>query len=332
MKIGWIEISVKQYGGDTYNAQAREALQKEHDVELVSCQAKFLTMIRPLKLVESLVRLLLLSGKKDVWIRDFYSALTMPFDRTKGKQIVMIHHIDFAGFPWWLRIGAKAAEKVFYHNLKKVDAIIVVSDYWKDHFISRGYSNVHRISNGFDLEQFLISDEAVAEFQKKYNLAGKPIVYLGNCQAAKGVVESWSALKGLDAYLITSGKQLVTIPVRNLEVSYRDYLTLLKASSIVLGMSKFQEGWGRTVHEAMLQKTPIIGSGRGGMQELLEGGGQIICEDFSGLREAVVTLLSDQAKREKLGGQGYNYAREFSLVRFEQTWIETMARIIDTKA
>jgi len=35
MKIGWIEISIKQYGGDMYNAQAREALHKEHNVELV---------------------------------------------------------------------------------------------------------------------------------------------------------------------------------------------------------------------------------------------------------------------------------------------------------
>lgn len=328
MNIGWIEISVKQYGGDTYNTQARAALAKEFDAELVSCQAHMLTAFRPLKFLESLVRLLMLSGVKDVWVRDFYSTLTMPFDSTKGKQVVMIHHIDFAGFVWWARMGARVAEKFFYYNLKKVDAVITVSEYWKEHLVSRGYSNVYKISNGFDLEQFTISEEAVVEFRKKYDLEGKPIVYLGNCQAAKGVVGSWKILKGLDVHLVTSGKQLVRIPPRNLELSYQDYLMLLKASTVVLAMSQFEEGWGRTAHEAMFLKTPVIGSGRGGMRELLEGGGQIVCEDFSNVREKVEFLLHNSAARAELGENGRRYARQFTRERFDAEWSATIKKIL----
>jgi hypothetical protein len=86
MNIGWIEISIKQYGGNLYNQLARNALAGEHGVELVSCEAKFFRRFRPFKLLESLVRLLRLKGNKDVWVRDFYSVLTMPLDRTKGAN------------------------------------------------------------------------------------------------------------------------------------------------------------------------------------------------------------------------------------------------------
>ena len=45
---------------------------------------------------------------------------------------------------------------------------------------------------------------------------------------------------------------------------------LLQAASVAVTMSKFNEGWCRTAHEAMLCKTPVVGSGMGGMGELLE--------------------------------------------------------------
>ena len=73
--------------------------------------------------------------------------------------------------------------------------------------------------------------------------------------------------------------------------SFGDYLKLLKASWVVLTMSKFKEGWCRTAHEAMLLKTPVIGSGTGGMRELLENGKQIVCPEFDNLREKVKYLF-----------------------------------------
>ncbi|MDO8470596.1 MAG: glycosyltransferase, partial [bacterium] len=156
-----------------------------------------------------------------------------------------------------------------------------------------------------------------------------PIVYLGNCQKAKGVVEAYQALQGMDAHLVTSGAQKVRIPARNLDLAdHREYLQLLKASSCVLTMSKFKEGWCMTAHEAMLMKTPVIGSGKGGMRELLEGGKQIICEDFSRLRESVNSLLNDPAARRQLGDQGYAYAKLFPIERFEQAWRDAVRDIL----
>lgn len=128
--------------------------------------------------------------------------------------------------------------------------------------------------------------------------------------------------------MITSEENQIKIPVRNLEIDYKEYLRLLKASSIVIVMSKFKEGWCRTAHEAMLLKTPVIGSGKGGMKELLEGGKQIICENFDSLRERVEYLLNYPGVREKMGEDGYNFAKDFTLERFKRDWLELLSKIL----
>jgi glycosyltransferase involved in cell wall biosynthesis len=207
-------------------------------------------------------------------------------------------------------------------------AILTVSEYWENHFLEKGYKNVYKIYNGFDLADFDISDQEASEFKRKYNLLGKPIIYLGNCQRAKGVVESYHALKDFDVYLVTSGDCRVRIPARNLNLEYKDYLKLLKATSLVIAMSKFKEGWCRTAHEAMLLKTPVIGSGFGGMRELLEGGKQMICQDFDLLKEKVEYLLNHPEIREKMGEEGYHFAKDFTLEKFEKSWLELIHKIL----
>lgn len=49
-------------------------------------------------------------------------------------------------------------------------------------------------------------------------------------------------------------------------------------------------------HEALLCQTAVIGSGRGGMGELLQESGQIICDTPDRLSEHVETILFDTKK------------------------------------
>jgi len=98
---------------------------------------------------------------------------------------------------------------------------------------------------------------------------------------------------------------------------------------MVIAMSKFKEGWCRTAHEAMLLKTPVIGSGLGGMQELLIGGKQIVCKDFKDLKTKVQDLLGNPRLREKMGQDGYNFAKEFTLERFEREWLNLIEEILN---
>src|SRR4030042_5006510 len=81
-----------------------------------------------------LYRLCKISGEKNLWIRNFDSIITMPYDSTKGKNVAFIFHIDYSFQPAYLKTLWIILERIFYHHLKKVDAIITISRYWQNHF------------------------------------------------------------------------------------------------------------------------------------------------------------------------------------------------------
>jgi glycosyltransferase involved in cell wall biosynthesis len=112
--------------------------------------------------------------------------------------------------------------------------------------------------------------------------------------------------------------------VRHLDLAFREYVCLLRAAEVVVTMSRFKEGWNRVAHEAMLVGTPVVGSGMGGMRELLRGGGQIVCEDPARIADSV-----DRASRSRaaLGPAGQRYARAFSDERFAREWRDLIVRL-----
>ena len=83
-----------------------------------------------------------------------------------------------------------------------------------------------------------------------------------------------------------------------------------------------------TAHEAMLLQTPVIGSGRGGMRELLEGGKQIVCQDFSHLKPRVEYLLNNSDARKKMGEDGLKFASQFPLEKFRDEWLKLVKTVI----
>lgn len=299
-------------GGSRYSQLIIDAVENDFNIETYEI------IPSPKRWPYNYIKLLKMSGYKDVWIRASNSIITLPFDNTDGKNVAIIHHIDNSLKPIPLKILSNISDKIMIRNLNLVDKIVVVSQYWKKYFEKLGFVSTEVIYNPFNPKDFEFSDHDIYEFKKRYHLLEKPIIYLGNCQKAKGVFESYEALKGLNAYLVTSGARDVDLPVVHLDVNYRDYLLLLQASSVAVTMSKFNEGWCRTAHEAMICKTPVVGSGLGGMEELLNGGNQIICHDFSELRDDVESAMDDQ----KLGDLGYKFATmdQFTLRSFKEKW------------
>ena len=307
-------------GGDLYRRFLSETLCKRFNVEpLGILLGKGNWLFQRARLA---CRLFGLNGVNDIWIRGFLSTITLPLDRTVGKNILLIHHIDirdtYEPVLSTLLLGKSyLLERFFYRNLDRVDAVVTVSKYWKAHFEAKGHLDVRVIYNPFDVASFTFTEQEIADFVRKYGLAGKPVVYIGNCQRGKGVVEAYEHLKGMDLNLVTSGVKKVNIPAMNLSLDYRDYQRLLKASSVVVTMSKLKEGWSRTAHEAMLCKTPVVGSGVCGMKELLDGGRQIVCPGFGELRKCVEYAL----EHPELGERGYEFAKDFTVERFASDWI-----------
>ena len=330
--VGMIRITKELAGlrgGTIYEDDILEGIKNDFDTQLIEIYIRK----RPIKLLRILGLgwdILKLKGSKDVWIRSFKSTIFVPYDRTRGKNISLFFHHDPSVFNFTNRKLYNILIKLYYKSLKNVDIIVTISDYWKNHFIDLGYNGyVKKIYCGFDTAQFdnLTSNE-VDDFKKKYGLKNeKPIIYLGNCQESKGVVEAYKELKDFDAYLVTSGNKEIDIPAINLNLTYKEYLLLLKASSVAVTMSKFKEGWGITTHEAMLCKTPVVGSGLGGMGELLEGGKQIICGNFNKLKEKVKYAMEHQ----ELGESGYQFAsqKQFTIEHFNDEWTKLIRSMVD---
>lgn len=327
MKLTWIKINTRKYGGSVYGDKVKEAAVRSNldlrEVKIAAPKA----CPRYLKPLGWLVQILKIKETSDIWIRDSFVTVAMSFfNRTVGKNVAIIHHIDGSVFPILFRPLFYMLEKLFYSEIKKTDIVVTVSEYWRKHFLNMGCKNVVKIYNGLNPDDFKFSEEEISFFKAEHGITGKPIVYIGNCQRSKGVVEVYKALKDLNVHLVTSGEQQVKIPAKNFNLEYKDYLRLLKSSVVAITMSKFKEGWCLTAHEAMLCKTPVIGSGLGGMKELLDGGRQAICSDFNDLKNKVEQLLDHNNVREKMGEDGFNYAKTFTTERLEGEW----SRLINT--
>jgi len=115
-KIGWVKISSRKYGGVAYEELAREALSGDFDIELVQINSSIFKR-GYLRAPEALLNLLKLKGKKDLWVRDNNTVIGLPFSRTEGKNMVMIHHIDFSLTPFWLKPIDFLMEKLIYFGL-----------------------------------------------------------------------------------------------------------------------------------------------------------------------------------------------------------------------
>ena len=257
--------------------------------------------------------------QESVLVREPYP-IVFGSECSAGINVAMIHHLNLQFENTSLK------QKWFFRRLRKnlplQEIVVAVSKYWKSWLNEIGCNNVKVIYNSFDLNEFQISLEEIERFRKKFHLnSSKPLIYIGNASPQKGVYEVYNALKGEDYELVMTGatNHASDLPVKFLSLSRTDYLCLLGASDIVVTMSKMVEGWNRIAHEAMLLKKPVIGSGTGGMEELLTSGGQIILKDDRDLPQTISDTLQ---KKESIGLKGYDFVKQYDLNYFRTQWID----------
>jgi glycosyltransferase involved in cell wall biosynthesis len=318
-----ISTSVKAYGGNIYEKMVDEALIAAFDG---AYQVHYNTFKRKgfYRLVE--VPKYLWSNLKFARnyttnkIRSFQTA----FFNYTGRGVTIIYHIDSTGSPLAAKFFQDVLAVWFFKWIRRSATIVVISKFWQKFLEDKGFTNVKLIYCGFSLEDYIVSEEEVLDFKKRFGLSGQ-IVYIGNPQKKKGTDIVFEALKNSGYTLVSSGEGPLELPgVHKLKLSFREYVCLLKASSVVITYSQFLEGWNRVAHEAMLVGTPVIGTGTGGMREALEGGGQDICSNPAELPERVADAIR---KREARAISGYQYASKFSAERFNQEWAELVRSI-----
>jgi len=259
----------------------------------------------------------------DICVVDPYLIALGKFN-SKKKNIAVIHHIDQDLF------SKNVLSKAFFfnlkRNLKKMDTVVVVSEIWKNILNEYGIKKVKVIYNSFAIKDYTFSKEEKDAFKKKYNLTGaKPIVYIGPNSAGKGVDDILDVIDKNKYELIATGKSHVkNNNVKTFFFTEEEFPLFLSCCNVVLCMSTMTEGWNRIAHEALLSKTPVIGSGTGGMQELLDKSGQIILSDIEDLNTSIALCLE---KPQQYIAAGYKYACKFDIDYFKSSWTELIEEL-----
>lgn len=311
-------------GGNAYDFSAAMALKKKFDVHA----DEKAVMKEKENVFQYWARRKFVSTPADITIQEPYPVLFGKVN-SGSKQVAMIHHIDddfnnrSLKHKWFLKRLKK--------NLPKVDLVIAVSGYWENYLRSIGCEKTKVIYNSFNVEDYSVRANLVDQFKTKYGfISSRPLVYIGNAQREKGVYEVYEALKNSSCQLVMTGYRNLAadLPVKYLNLSREEYLCLLQAADVTITMSHLLEGWNRIAHESLLSRTPVIGSGKGGMKELLEGAGQKMVTDFSLLPGVVEEVIQN---RIDLAEGGFLFASKFSKSYFENEWITTISDLLNSR-
>lgn len=303
-------------GGNAYDVQSALALAKKYNV-VIDPQ----TVRKNESVYSYWKRMRSYKAKADLLIMEPYP--TVFGNRSNSqKSVAVIHHIDHV-----------LAKKSLFHRwyfsrlmkkLKKCTAIVTVSEHWRDYFLNKNFKNVFVIYNSFDPSLYGKMKVDEQTFRIQHNLpSDKKIVYIGNAIREKGVVEVYNALKNSDYHLVMTGprNRVPELKVQYLNLNRQDYLQLLTISSVVICFSLMEEGWNRIAHEALLSRTPVIGTRSGGMTELLTKSGQVTVKDKSEILPAVEKILSN---REEYVKKGSEYVKQFDLSYFAEEWMKVV--------
>ncbi|MFB6189221.1 MAG: glycosyltransferase family 4 protein [Halapricum sp.] len=314
--IGWVKSYDGRSGGTWVQQRVIDGLAESHSFERVVIEPE----LHPVRFPRSAWRLATYGDESvDVWVEDVTS-LTVKMPWRRQLDVLAFHHLpqpSDSRSPTAL-LGS-LRNGVVERRLAAVDRIVVVSDFWEDYLAERGITeNVVKIYNGLPLERFEFDPAEIASVRADLcDDPDRPLVHVGPCAPDKGGHRAYEALAGADVECITTGRKVYDTPVTHHDPPYEEYLKILAACDVLVAMSEFPEGWGLQVQEAMLCRTPVVGSGRGGMGMLLDGGGQLVCRDIEDLEATVARAIADQ---DRLGDRGYEYASQFPLEAMVEGW------------
>ena len=165
---------------------------------------------------------------------------------------------------------------------------------------------------------------------KKFNLVSKKYLHLGSYGLAKGQDIVVKCLKDFELPMIATGSFKstnlldLTPNLSLINASFSEYNILLKNAKAIICMSKFKEGWCRVLHEGAIHGTPILGSGLGGMSELLKIGGY-----SSSTAEKLRNDFEIRIEERSLSSDKVDLYRSFTLDRFNDAWLFCINELID---
>ena len=194
----------------------------------------------------------------------------------------------------------------------------------------QGFENVKIIYNAFQVDKMLrqVKNQKGQMFLKKNCLIPNRYIYIGTYHHAKGQMLTVKKLFKLGFTLVaTSTDQNIKNNNEHLKLihaSFTEYNYLLKNARLAIAMSTFKEGWCRVLHEAAIHGTPILGSGLGGMRELLQ---------LSSVRPSTFNTLNRDVMKKlmepKLSDDIQKNFAGFTSKKFKTKWFEVVSKYLN---
>lgn len=249
------------------------------------------------------------------------------------KAVLTVHDLIFMRFPAYY----KPFDRFLYRMklqaaCKRADRILAISEQTKQDLVEFMGLAPERIKVMYQTcdpaFQQQVSEEKRAEVRKKYNLPDSFLLSIGTLEERKNTLLILKAMPLLpvEVKLVLAGRKTgyatlldKFVHEHQLEnrvlfldrVSFEDLPALYQLSEIFIYPSVF-EGFGIPILEALFSGVPVISS-QGSCFTEAGGPDSIYVEhnDYEGLGRAILNLLGDHQKREKMSRNGRIFAENF---------------------
>lgn len=260
-------------------------------------------------------------------------------------SVVTVHDLAFERYPEHY----PAAKQRYLSAMTRLSArraskIIAVSSATRDDLLTYydvDPGKVAVVPNGVDDRFRPLDSEAASEFRGEHDLPEQFILFVGTLQPRKNLETLLIAMSLLPANLnwplvVVGGggwkydtifRTLKRYGVAN-RVRFAGYVPIEDlptwyASSSVVVVPSFYEGFGLPALEAMASGVPVIASNASSLSEVVDEEGMLVDPfDAKGFAAAIQTLAEDASLRRQLGERGMERARQFS-------WRKTAAMTYD---
>ncbi len=261
--------------------------------------------------------------------------IPMGLQKAGIPSVVTIHDLIFRHYPnQYSWIDRQIYDYKFRYACENADRIVAISESTKRDIIHFYNINPDKIQVIYQSchERFVQerSQKTIDGVLKKYNLPEDYLLYVGSIIERKnllGIVQAMSLLSESERLLLVvvgqggSYKRKVQAFIQQhglkdqvlfIQPDFSDLPAIYQQSNLFLYPSYF-EGFGIPILEAMLSEVPVITSSVSSLPEAAGPDSWLVDPGSpEAIAEGIRTILSDDARREKMIRNGYTYAQKFN--------------------
>jgi len=260
---------------------------------------------------------------------------------TGVKTVVTIHDLIFIRFP---ELYTYFDRKVHFQKMKyaatHADVVIAISEQTKRDiidFLGISGDKIKVIYQGCaSVFKETIEKEVLKKVAIKYHLPSRFLLNVGTIESRKNILSVIKVMKDVPVPLVIIGKKTsyykaltnyiaqhnLTDKVIFLEnVSLTDLAAIYRLATVFVYPSVF-EGFGIPIIEALYSKVPVITSTGSCFSE---AGGEdsiyVTPNDGQQMKDAILSVLNDEVKRERMITKGLEYAQRFNDERIAEDYM-----------